>query len=297
MLHSDLRAKPRAEPGIKYLLAGYVFLALQPIAVRLLTEKGWSAASTVFARFAFSACAILVICIVRKKGLQTKNWRLLFLRGILGGAAVLLYFTSIQYAGAARGTLLNYTYPLWANLFSYFLGKKLGSHFWLALGVALMGTFLVVWPDQGWGDSSVGLGEAAGLASAFLAGGAVLTIKKLRETDEALTIIASFTFFGLLMSLPLADFEFARSSLHRVDVSLAASAVGLLAFFGHWLFTKGYRGASLQEATLLSLLVPLLAAFSGIVFLQEEFSFRFALGGFFILSSLAIVFFRAPPGR
>src|SRR5690606_17167664 len=195
---------------------------------------------------------------------------------------------SIQLAGAARGTLLNYTYPLWANLFGALFGQRPSPKFWLCLLLSLGGLWLVVVPESGLGNFKIGLGELCGLGSAFFAGGAVLTIKQLRNTDESLTIIASFTVFGLLMSLPLLEASRARA-LTEPGALLLALLVGVLAFVGHLFFTRGYRGVNIPEATLLSLVVPIVASLAGIFLLGEEATFRFWSGAALILGSTIAV--------
>src|SRR6187402_765443 len=192
------------------MLVGYLFLGLVPVLVRSLRDVGWNAPHTVAARFALAVIFILGIGAARRRWLVTHNKKLLLWRGILGGAAVLLYFTSVQLTGAGVGTLLNYTYPMWANAFgAVFLGQRTFRGFWVLLLLALVGVYLVINPV--W-TQLPSFGELAGVVSAMLAGAAVLCIKKLRETDESLSIIWSFSVFGLLFSLPVAVVDTLRSA-------------------------------------------------------------------------------------
>ncbi len=276
------------EPGLGNMLFGYVLLGLQPLPVVLLAREGIGSAEVVGARFGLSLLFIGIICLIRGRGVTTKNPKMLTLRGLLGGCAVLLYFYSIQNAGASRGTLLNYTYPLWANLISVFFGQRPALGFWGGLAVALLGVWLVVVPEEGWGSRPLGTGELAGLGSAIFAGAAVLTIKQLRRTDESLTIIASFSLCGLLMSL----FFFDDAPLHRFaepPVASLGALVGALAFVGHVFFTRGYRGMSVQHATVLSLIVPLIATLVGIFFLGERYTPRVGIGAGLILAATGFV--------
>jgi drug/metabolite transporter (DMT)-like permease len=90
------------------------------------------------------------------------------------------------------------------------------------------------------------------------------------------------------MSAPLVDWQNVGGRLSFDAVSLAF-LVGLSAFFGHVFFTRGYRGVSVAHATLLSLLVPVVAALAGIWLLEEEFSARFIAGALIILTALSFV--------
>ncbi len=288
-------AAARRVPGPWTMLVGYALLGLQPLPVKALGASGWSAPWVVVARFAFGLACIALICVARGRGLRTAQPTLLFLRGLFGGVAVLLYFTSIQWAGVGPGTLLNYTYPLWANVLAVVvLGHRVPRVFWLLLALALAGVWLITAPSF-WTSSGTarGLGELAGIASAVAAGAAVLCIKRLRETDESLTIIASFSVLGLLLALPFALFPSAAFGgphagalppLGAPDV-LLVFALGALAFGGHLYFTRGYRGTSVQLGTALSLVVPVIAALSGAWIMNEPLGSRFIAGGLLVLGS------------
>jgi drug/metabolite transporter (DMT)-like permease len=278
----------KSDPGLGNMMLGYFLLGLQPLPVALLSQAGVGAAETVFARFALGLGFIGAICVLRKRGLTTHQPALLLLRGVLGGSAVLLYFFSIQNAGAARGTLLNYTYPVWANLFSIFLGRRPGTAFWIGLAVALMGLWLVIIPTSGFGERAFGVGEAAGLASAFISGAAVLTVKELRRTDETLTILASFSACGLFLSLFFFEGQSLMIFRNQYPLLLGV-AVGVIAFLGHLFFTRGYRGMKVEHATILSLSVPVVASVIGVALLGESLSLRLILGGLLILFSTAAV--------
>jgi drug/metabolite transporter (DMT)-like permease len=276
------------------MLVGYALLGLQPLPVKALGQSGWSAPWVVAVRFAFGLLAIALICVARRRWLSTKQPGLLFLRGLLGGISVMFYFTSIQLAGAGPGTILNYTYPLWANVFAVlFLGHRVPRLFWLLLLAAFGGVWLIVDPssrvNHGAGAAEH-IGQLSGIISAIVAGAAVLCIKRLRETDEALTIVASFSVLGLLISLPLALVPSGLTPAQGTP-ALGASewalalATGALAFGGHLYFTRGYRGTSVQLGTALSLSVPAIAAVTGALVLGESLGARFVLGGALVLGA------------
>jgi len=271
------------------MLVGYLFLGLVPVLVRSLRDVGWNAPHTVAARFALAVIFILGIGAARRRWLVTNNKKLLLWRGILGGAAVLLYFTSVQLAGAGVGTLLNYTYPIWTNAFgAVFLGQRPFRGFWALLALALVGVYLVINPA--W-TQPPSLGELAGVVSAMLAGAAVLCIKQLRETDDSLSILWSFSVVGLLFSLPLALFDTMRSSqpLPWRDGGgwLLLALTGLLSFLGQFYFTRGYKHTSLQLGSVLALTVPVVAVFSGWWLLGEPLSPTFVAGGLLIVGASA----------
>jgi drug/metabolite transporter (DMT)-like permease len=150
------------------MLLGYLFLGLAPVLVRSARDVGWNAPHTVVARFALAGVFIVGIGAARGRWLTANNRWLLMWRGIFGALAVLLYFTSVQLTGAGVGTLLNYTYPIWANVFgAVFLGQRAFRGFWALLALALTGVYLVINPA--W-TQLPSFGELAGIVSAMLAG-------------------------------------------------------------------------------------------------------------------------------
>ena len=274
--------------GIATMTLGFLLLGIQPVFVKLTIDHGWSSAETVAVRFATALVLVGAVAAYSGQSLRTQQPVVWMLRGLLGGLAVLLYFESVRLAGAGLGTLLNYTYPIWANLLSFVIGERPSRSIWLALPLAIGGTILVVQPSAAGG---IGVGELCGLGSSVLAGAAIVCIKRLRRTDGELTIIASFSSVGLLLSAPLL---IGRTS-SAASAGAAPSAwgfallVGLLSFYGHVYFTRGYKETSIQLGTVLSLIVPALATVSGALILGERFAPSALAGGGLIAAAVLLV--------
>ena len=259
------------------MLVGYLMLGVVPVLVRALRAEGFSSPETVAVRFGIACLAVPLFVRWLRQPLRTRAPGLLLLRGLLGGVAVLMYFTSVQLAGAGTGTLLNYTYPLWANLLGVFFGQAPRRSFWPLLVIAMVGVYLVVDPAL----KGVGLGEALGLGSATAAGAAVLCIKKLRHTDGELVIVAAFSGIGLMLALPALGLFATPAGLRAWSQPrniLMLLGVGGLSFLGHVYFTRGYRHTSLQLGTILSLSVPVVASLLGWLVLGELMTLKFLLG-------------------
>lgn len=274
-------------PFMGDLLMGYVLLGMQPITVGALSPQHLSAMETVFLRFSWGAVVIVLLCAVRRRFLFTRQPLLLALRGVLGAVAVFLYFSAVAEVGPARATLLNYTYPLWANVVSFLLGARPKATFWMSLAVATLGVAILLWPAERHGDFWLEAGDIKGLLSAIVAGGSVLVVKKLRQTDDALTIVGAFTAGGLLISFPSVSLARTTQALFSPHLGWAAWGLGLTSFLGHLFFTRGYKGATVEQATVLSLLVPIVASALGILVLGEKLGLRFWIGAFLVVLALA----------
>lgn len=268
------------------MLLGYTALGVMPVVVRTATMAGWSSASVVVARFVVSCSFVLLVGLYTRHALHTHSRTALFWRGACGGLAAILYYLSLATTNAATATLLNTTHSLWANVFAWaFLRQRMRPIFWLLLIMALGGVWLVVAPSH----AGFHAGELLGLLSGIFGGVAVLSIKELRKTDNALTIFASFSVFGLLGGLCLLPQAGALPATTHVSWDwLLLLGVGLISVLGQFLFTHGYRDTSIELGTVLALLVPVVAALCGWLWLGEALTRAELVGGVLIVSACVL---------
>ena len=281
------------------MLMGFVLFGAVPALLKLALSSGWQASGAVVLRFLVALVLVGAVALAGKSfgagselEVRPVNRTGLLWRGIFGGTAVLTYFYAVQLTGAGLGTLLNYTHSIWVNVIGVlFLRHRPDKWFWPLLALAALGLWLVVDPQSG--QASL-LGIVVGLVSGIAGGAAVLTIKSLRRTDNALTINFALTLGGLAVSLPLEGLRIASQgpppSALAPALLIVASAV--FSFFGQLLFNHGFKHTSVALASLLSLLTPALAALSGWIFLGEALRPHGMLGGLFILISCGIMGYR-----
>ena len=278
--------------GPASMLAGYVLFGFAPVFIRQARSYDWWVSHTLIARYGLAIVGILLLrrlfySGVDSSSLKPANRRLLFWRAVFGGSAVLCYFAAIQLLGAAKGTLLNYTHSVFANLFAFlFLAHRPPKAYWPCLALALAGLWLVINPTF----DGFSWPEAMGLFSGMLGGAAILTVKELRKTDHALTIFSAQTLGGLLFILPALALE-SRQGLWQMEGARLESAgwialgmLALLSMVGQLFFTHGYRHTTVALGTVMSLITPLLATVCGWAFLGEYLGKNVIIGGFLIIS-------------
>jgi drug/metabolite transporter (DMT)-like permease len=275
--------------GPLVLQLGNFFFGVLPICVSAANKAGWTTGSVVVARFTITCLCVLLAARVTRQSLRTSNVRLLLLRGFLGGSAVLFYFAAVEQTGAAMGTLLNNTHSIWASALAVlFLGERPSRGFWAILALAIAGIWLVINPSF----DRFSWGELLGLLSGILAGGAILCVKQLRQTDNALTILFSFAVSGLLCGIPLAVYSW-RGVPGTADFVtggwLALLGVGISSFVAQFLFTQGYKNTSVQLGSVLTLTTPVLASILGWLFLDERLGLRFVAGASLTLAACALI--------
>lgn len=253
---SRLDAAPRFS-GPAIIAASSLFFAVMAVTARTLAGEVPPAQLVTVRHVVGLFGMALFFPALRRKPNLGRPW-LLLLRGVLGGTAVLTYFTAIRHLGAAPATVLNYAAPIYAAVFAaLFLGERPTRFMAVGLVLASVGAALVAMSGEGLhftGASSVG--AIAGLASGIAGGAAMTTIKAVREDADSGTVFLAFSVVGLAMSAPLAVADWVPLSgwvLARV------LAVGVLAIFGQMLFTWGMGHTSATVGSATTQLVPAFA--------------------------------------
>ena len=243
-----------------------LLFAVMAILTRLLTGKVPSA-QIVVVRFIVGLLGVAGVFAARRTRPDLRRWRLLLLRGVLGGFAVLLYFFAIQTLGVGPATMLNYLSPVYAAVFAGVVLKERPG-IWLYLGV-MLATIGAAFVTAGTGafehPLSPGLGALAGLCSGIFSGAAMTGVHALRRTTDASTVFFAFCFFGLLMALPLAV---------PVWVPLdglwgPVLGVGLASFAAQMLYTYGMGFTSASRGSATTQLTPVVTWLLSVALLDE----------------------------
>ena len=281
--------------GLALILLSDLLFAFVPITVKWAHAQDYSAVQVTFFRFTFGLLGAGALALLGVQKIRVVKLKPLFWRGFFGGLAVFFYFISLDFTTAARATLWNYTYSIWANVFAvFFLKREAPRHFGWMLALGAAGVWLVL----GARLEDVGKGDLAGLLSGAAAGASVVAIKEARRTDNALSIFSSFSLFGFVFAgafLALAAAAPAPGFLPSLGhwTGVSGSGWGLLAFMGllgmsaQLLLTQSLGFLSLARGTLLSLLVPIGAAIFGLLLLGEALTPHFLAGTLLVLSACA----------
>jgi drug/metabolite transporter (DMT)-like permease len=246
-----------------------------------------SSAVVTTARFVIGILIIAGFAVSGFTRLSPKNWLWLIVRGIIGAASVFLFFRGIAKLGLGRGTVLNYTYPIFAALFApLLLRERLHADVIVAIGVAFVGIYLVLNPGN---ILSIGREGLLALLGGAMSGVAVVAIKKLRETDSPSVIYLAQCVFGLLVvAYPTATSSFAFSPVTWIVLA----AIGVLATAAQLLMTWAYKHVPATEGSLLAFLGPVLNVLLGVVAFGEILRPATLAGSLLVLASCLYVAFR-----
>ncbi|MBI1864382.1 MAG: DMT family transporter [Nitrospirae bacterium] len=242
------------------------------------------------------ALIILVLAAAGTVALSINNRRLLVWRGLFGGAAVILYYMAICRIGAGPATLLTYTYPVFATLFSaLFAREPLTLRAGAPLAVSLAGAGLIL-GHEGFG---VSLGDVMGISAGIFSGAAISTVRELRKTDSAWPIFFYFAAVGSVMTAPALPFT--SPVWPGVMGFVGIAAIVVTSFGGQILMTYAYRFTTAAEGSTVSLLTSVHAAILGAAFFSEPITLRLVAGGALVIAAGAWLTFSTmaaeTPGR
>ncbi len=233
--------------------------------------SGWKTSEM---RFAVCILVILGLSLSRKYPLKFVNYSWLASRGIFGGVAVCIFFYAINKIGMAKATVLTFTYPLWAAMLSPLVFRKpVSTGLWIAIIAASIGLYLIVIPPEG--IVSISAMDLLALFAGLLSGWAILSIKKLHETDSSRAILFSQCLFGLMFAIVPSygeGYSFPPGAWGMLIL------IGIVAAVAQLQMTHAYKFVGAAEGSLISILNPVLNVFLGVIFFKETLTLRMFIG-------------------
>lgn len=216
--------------------------------------------------------------------------RLLFMRGLIGGATIPMYYLCIMELGPGRAGMLGGSYPLFAAVFAMFLIKE-GLHrsYFFYIGLALLGLMGVFAENVFHGGKPAY--DLLAICGAAASGLCVVMIRHLRHTENTSNIFASQCVFTLVIALVAAGDRLWITDPEAFALTLLA-AITVVA--GQLSITESFRHINVAKGSTLQMLTPALTVLCSACLLGEQFSLLELLGGGAILyASYRIVMSKA----
>lgn len=271
--------------AISLMIISGLFFVLMHSAVKYLSKE-----VHIF-EIAFFRCALVIFVLAPiifqqgKKIFKTKQPKVQFLRITTNSVAMLCFFYGISTTPLAQLTTLGFTVPIFATILAViFMKEKIRLRRTTALIVGFIGTIIVMRPDI-----SIELGALLIIFSSFLWSICLIFIKKLTETDSAVTISL---YFGIGM-IP-ATFALALPVLEMIDlrqfiILIFIAVTGTLA--------QTIMNSALEKGEL-ALLLPfdflrlIWSVLIGYALFSEEPTITLWLGSFLIIGSTSYIAWR-----
>jgi drug/metabolite transporter (DMT)-like permease len=176
-----------------------------------------------------------------------------------------LYMCALGYGPAANAILLQNTSPFFVYLFCvHVLGEPADKRSWQAIKIGLAGVALII--IAGWIREGMDRVEVTGMAmgSAIAYGAVILCLRTMRGESTQWLVMQNHLGAALCLSLAVL-FLWGFDYWQQWITMPSPRQLAFLMFFGaiqmglpYWLFARGLRAISPQEAGAITLLEPLL---------------------------------------
>lgn len=251
--------------------------------------------SIIFYRLLFGLAFIFTYLLATKRLGELKPGKKkgrLLLQGIFVMVNMFFYFLCVKETCFSIAILLEYTAPIYVMLASPFvLKEKVGKESIAALFLAITGVYLVIRPEEGFGNfefsGSHFIGIASGLFAGMLLAAIIMNVRILKKDHSEFAIAFWGTAISCLLMAPYAV---------KIPFSLLTPNFPVLIVFGivsvgigGVLTTIGFANLKSQTGSLLALIEPVAGVFFDIVFLGVALSAGTLAGSILVLSAAALV--------
>ena len=240
---------------------------------------------------AFFRCALVVFVlapIIFQQGKSifiTKQPKIQFLRISTNSVAMLCFFYGITSTPLAQLTTLGFTVPIFATILAViFMGEKIRIRRTSALIIGFIGTIIVMRPDI-----SIELGAMLIIFSSFLWSVCLIFIKKLTQTDSAITISL---YFGIGM-IP-ATFTMAFPVLEMIDIRqfLILVFIAITGTLAQTIMNSALKKGDLALLLPFDFLRLIWSVLIGYALFAEEPQITLWIGGVLIIGSTSYIAWR-----
>ncbi|WP_454745834.1 DMT family transporter [Ciceribacter selenitireducens] len=236
------------------LMAGCMMVLpfMDAIAKYMANVEGMSPGQVNFYRFFFQLICILPFLLAMNgwSALSAKRPGLNLLRGVLHGAASLMFFTAVKYMPLADVFAIYFVEPfILTALSAVFLGEKVGWRRWLAIVVGFGGAMIVIQPSY----AVFGLTSLLPVACAFLYALYMFLNRAIGEADAPVTMqtmagIGGTLFMGAVLvgGNAMGQEDFAISLPTSWLALILLVILGSISGYAHLIVVRAFRMAPLS---------------------------------------------------
>ena len=237
--------------------------------------------TTVFVRSLVIAFAIFFIARIGGVDLVVHDRKNMAFRCFTGLAAMILYFSALGLIPIGQAVTLQYTNPLFVALLSgFFLSERVHPQVWTLAVISFMGIILIVSPNL----KTIEKDALLALGSGFFAGVAYLYVRRLRATEEALSIVFWFAAFSVVATA-LPAIPGLNDVISDPILILSLVGIGVGAGAGQVGLTYAFHRANAAWVSAFSYLTVIVATAYGYLLFNEALDTRDIIGGIMIICS------------
>ncbi|WP_163718315.1 DMT family transporter [Mangrovibacterium lignilyticum] len=280
--------------GIVFSLSSVFMFALMAILVRMIPHVPPYQSS--FVRFTIGLAIIGILAMFKLIPLKFRDRKNLFLRGLIGGIAVYLFYLSIVRLGIGKGSAYVYSYPVFATLLSMvMLKEKVEGIKFIPIICSIGGLVLLSTGHVNGSAISFGWNEIIAISASITTALAVVYVKKLHNSDNSYAIFFAQSIIGFWLFLIPSGLTQGQGNSFDLTILIILAFVATI---GQLFMTEGYRYVNVATGSLFQSMVPVLNLLAGYYIFHEEFSSTETLGAFIIIiSCISLVFINYHKGR
>jgi drug/metabolite transporter (DMT)-like permease len=274
-------------------LVAYAALAVGTVCIGfsavLVKVAGVPGVASGFYRVAVAAACLVPVWLLRRRPIPARPAFLAAASGLWYALDLATWNTSLLLTSAANATLLANLAPLWVGLWSAeVLRERLGRPFWVAMGIALAGTAIVL--DAGGGTHTLGKGDLLAIAASGFYAGYMLTAERARSRLDTVSFVTLSTVVSAALLWAASVATAAPLTGYSGRTWAALLAMGLVSQLGGWLaisYALGHVRAAHVSLTLLG--QPVVTAILAVPLLGEALKAHQVVGGLLVLAAIGLV--------
>lgn len=234
----------------------------------------------------FRAFGTLVITFSYLKFAGISQWgnqkKLLIYRGIVGVAAMALFFWGVHYISVGSAVTLRYVSPIFAGVLAVlFLKETIKPLQWVFFLVAFFGVYLI----KSFDASNSNFGIFLVLLASFFSAVVYILITKIGKGDHPVVVVHYFVLIGTLVGGVGSFFVWKPPVFSDF---LLLSSLGFFGFFGQLFMTKAFQNAQAHMVAPFKYVEVLFTLFFGVFILFETYSIYHLIGTFLVIFSLVL---------
>jgi drug/metabolite transporter (DMT)-like permease len=201
-----------------------------------------------------------------------KNRKILFIRGLAGALALMMFFTTLQEIPLASAVTIMFLGPIFTAILGvWIVREKVFPWQWAFFALSFVGIVMI----KGFDPRVSPFMALLGLGAAFFSGVAYNMIRKLKNTEHPLVII----FYFPLVTLPIVGVYSYFNWVQPVGIEwVFLIAIGVLTQFAQYFMTKSYQSEDLSKVANINFIGVIYALGFGYVLFDESFNILTYLG-------------------
>ena len=234
-------------------------------------------------RFGFATLTLLILLLIKRYKFEKPHYLIHFVRSIFGWLGVTCMFAAVTLIPVSDAISISFLNPVFAMILALlFLKERVSPVRWLAAGIALVGSIILLRP----GFDSFELASFIAFGAALCLGIEVIIIKKLSGMEAPLQILSINNSIGFVISITAASFVWDNPS-DRQWAELFA--LGVIMVTAQSLFIQAMRMSDASYVLPFSYLTLVFATIYDIWVFKSQPDWISFLGAFTIVSGSIIL--------